>query len=76
MRKYPLPRTAEDPRFTIGLLVEVSNLLERRGYPKIDEGLDLVALQQALLDFLYARALPCLESERMTEDFRFAREAL
>jgi hypothetical protein len=49
---YPLPRTANDPRFTFGLLVDVADALTSRGYPSMT-GEDLVELQQTLFRFLY-----------------------
>ena len=54
VRTYPLPRPADDGRFTLGLTLEVAAVLERHGYPAVSEGLDFVQLQQALFSFLYA----------------------
>jgi hypothetical protein len=54
-RTYPL-NVPNDPRFTIGLLIDVKRVLEEHGYPPITHGLDLVDLQQALHSFLYKRA--------------------
>ncbi len=53
-RRYPLPRPTEDPRFTIGLALEVADLLARHGYPRPEGGQDIIELQQALFRFLYA----------------------
>lgn len=52
-RNYPLvcPYN-DDPRFTLGLAIEVQGVLERRGYPKLSAD-DFGALQRALLAFLY-----------------------
>jgi hypothetical protein len=53
-RQYPItPVPAEDPRFTLGLAIDVAAVLEAHGYPKITAGLDFVDLQQALYRFLY-----------------------
>ena len=52
-RAYPLPRPAEDPRFTFGLSLDVAKVLEKHGYPRITEGRDLLGLQQALFAFIY-----------------------
>lgn len=52
-RNYPLPRPADDPRFTFGLVVDVAKALTDRGYPQ-PTGRDLVELNQALFRFLYA----------------------
>ncbi|MEU5721559.1 hypothetical protein ABZ783_07030 [Micromonospora sp. NPDC047738] len=52
-RNYPLPRPATDPRFTFGLVIDVTDALTTRGYPP-PTGADLVELQQALFGFLYA----------------------
>lgn len=54
-RVYPLPRPAEDARFTIGLILDVAGALEEHGYlsPAAHPG-DLVELKLALFRFLYA----------------------
>lgn len=53
MSAYPIrPEPEEDPRFTIGLAVDVAEVLTRHGYPPI-KGLDFVDMQQALYRFLY-----------------------
>lgn len=55
-RVYPLPipgRDADDPRFTVGLIRDVAEVLARHGYPPVRAGLDIVALQQGLYRFLY-----------------------
>lgn len=52
-RRYPLPKAEGDDRFTIGLILEVAELLATHGYPRVTEGVDLVRLQQALFGFLY-----------------------
>ncbi|MFD0074323.1 hypothetical protein ACFVIY_18000 [Streptomyces sp. NPDC127166] len=53
-RAYPIqPALEDDPRFNIGLTVDVIKVLEEHGYPPIKNGLDIVALQQALFRFLY-----------------------
>jgi hypothetical protein len=54
MRTYPIQRPGEDPRFTMGLLLDVARLLKDRGFPELKEGGDLVALQEALFGFIYA----------------------
>ncbi|MGW0837118.1 hypothetical protein [Streptomyces prunicolor] len=54
-RQYPItPTPADDPRFNLGLALDVAEVLERHGYPKITAGMDVVELQQALFGFLYA----------------------
>lgn len=53
-RAYPLPAPDVDPRFNVGLLIDVAKVLEEHGFPPITAGLDLVDLQQALFKFLYA----------------------
>jgi hypothetical protein len=53
---YPLPRPAEtgdDPRFTIGLDLDVAAVLVKHGYPPVASGADLLRLQMALFEFLY-----------------------
>lgn len=53
-RQYPIqPRPHDDPRFTLGLALDVAKVLHEHGYPQITSGLDLVDLQQALFRFLY-----------------------
>lgn len=54
MSNYPLPRPADDARFTFGLIYEVGKLLAEHGYPPIADGADHVRLQQALFGFIYA----------------------
>lgn len=54
-RSYPLPRPDNDLRFTVGLTLDVVAVLMKHGYPPITDGGDLVALQQALFGFLYAK---------------------
>jgi hypothetical protein len=49
---YPLPRPDDDPRFTLGLAVELRDVLTKHGYPEMT-GIDIVNLQQALYGFLY-----------------------
>jgi len=55
-RNYPvtLELTEDDPRFTMGLTFEVSEVLKRNGYPQ-PEALDFIDLQQALFRFLYQK---------------------
>lgn len=43
-RVYPLPRADEDPRFTVGLVIDVNQVLVEHGYPPATSGGDLVAL--------------------------------
>jgi hypothetical protein len=52
---YPLPRpdTGTDGRFTIGLVLDVADVLARHGYPRPCCGTDLVRLQQALFTTIY-----------------------
>jgi hypothetical protein len=52
---YPLPRpdTATDERFTIGLVLDVADVLARHGYPPPACGADPVRLQQALFTAIY-----------------------
>ena len=52
-RNYPIPRPADDSRFTFGLVIDVSAMLQKRGYPE-PTGRDLVELNTALFRFLYA----------------------
>jgi hypothetical protein len=52
-RRYPLPRPADDARFTTGLLIDVVDVLVRHGYPRPEAAKDLTDLQQALFRFLY-----------------------
>lgn len=54
-RDYPLD-VPNDPRFTIGLLLDIRQVLEQHGYPPVREGLDLVDLQACLFGFLYGDA--------------------
>lgn len=54
-RVYPLPPIHRDPRFTLSLLVDVCTVLERHGYQRPTNGLDLVDLQNALHGFVYGK---------------------
>jgi hypothetical protein len=53
-RVYPMPEAEvnNDRRFTLGLILDVAQVLVQHGYPKID-GLDYVDLNMALYRFLY-----------------------
>lgn len=52
---YPIPQPAggHDPRFTIGLAIDVATALQHWGYPPITSGRDITRLQQTLFGFLY-----------------------
>jgi hypothetical protein len=51
---YPIDRPDhDDDRFTIGLALDVADVLTRHGYPPIGTGVDLVRLQQALFTLIY-----------------------
>lgn len=53
-RQYPIrPRPADDPRFTLGLALDVAKVLHEHGYPQVINGRDFLELQQALFGFLY-----------------------
>ncbi|MEV6212723.1 hypothetical protein [Kitasatospora sp. NPDC051914] len=51
---YPLPAPDDDPRFSLGLVLDLAAVLAEHGYPPITSGADLLNLQQALFGFLYA----------------------
>ncbi|MEH0821844.1 MULTISPECIES: hypothetical protein [unclassified Micromonospora] len=57
-RRFPIPRSADDPRFTFALALDVAQVLTAHGYPSMTEpydgrGADLLALQQALFSLNY-----------------------
>ncbi|MFJ2399788.1 hypothetical protein ACIOUE_00690 [Streptomyces xanthochromogenes] len=52
----PIERPEDDPRFTLGLALDVAEVLHQHGYPQITSGMDMVKLQTALFGFLYGRA--------------------
>jgi hypothetical protein len=53
-RTYPLPPPDSDSRFTIGLVLDVMDVLTDHGYPAADlSGLDHLAMQQTLFRYLY-----------------------
>ncbi|MFJ8684840.1 hypothetical protein [Micromonospora wenchangensis] len=57
-RRFPIPRPADDSRFTFGLALDVAQVLAAHGYPSMAEpydgcGADLLALQQALFALIY-----------------------
>jgi hypothetical protein len=49
----PRPRTGSDTRFTLGLALDVAEVLTRHGYPPLTAGADLLRLQQALFTTIY-----------------------
>lgn len=56
-RLFPItPLPEDDPRFTLGLALDVAEVLHQHGYPQITCGADVVELQQALFRFLYGAA--------------------
>jgi hypothetical protein len=55
-RTYPLGRLADDPRFTLGLVIDIIKVLTGHGFPPITAGGDIVQLQLALFGFLYGPA--------------------
>ncbi|MEV6695400.1 hypothetical protein AB0M35_28430 [Micromonospora sp. NPDC051196] len=62
-RRFPIPRPAEDSRFTFGLVLDVAQVLAAHGYPSMAEpydgcGPDLLALQQALFSLIYTANPP------------------
>jgi len=51
---YPVPDPGEhDPRFTLGLTLDVATVLTAHGYPPPAAGADLLRLQQALFRSIY-----------------------
>ena len=52
-RAYPLPRPAEDLRFTFGLVRDLAKVLEAHGFPRVS-GVDHVDLGQAVFRFVYS----------------------
>lgn len=52
---YPLarPRTGQDRRFTLGLALDISNVLAAHGYPPIATAADLMRWQSALFTTIY-----------------------
>lgn len=51
---YPLAAANDDPRFSLGLVLDVADVLVAHGYPRPGTE-DWVDLQQALYGFLHAR---------------------
>lgn len=53
-RAYPIrPRPDDDSRFTVGLALDVAQVLKDHGYPQVANGRNFLELQQALFQFLY-----------------------
>jgi hypothetical protein len=51
---YPLRRPASnDQRFTLGLVMDISQVLVAHGYPPMATGADLLRWQNALFDIIY-----------------------
>lgn len=55
-RAYPITSPPADRRFTLGLVFAVADVLAEHGFPRVQTGGDLVALQQTLYSFIYAPA--------------------
>lgn len=58
-RSYPVaPESGDtDSRFTYGLALDVAEVIEAHGYPKVEFGHDLLELRISLYRFLYKDAL-------------------
>ena len=57
-RNYPIPRPVDDPRFTLGLGIDVAEVLQRHGFPAVT-GRDMVDLLHiALFGFIYEPVTP------------------
>ena len=54
----PRPRAGEDARFTLGLTLDVAEVLTRHGYPPVATGADLIHWQQALFAAIYRKENP------------------
>jgi hypothetical protein len=52
-RRYPMPSTKPDSRFSADLVNAVADVIRHHGYPLIDDGPDLDALAVMLHGFLY-----------------------
>jgi hypothetical protein len=52
---YPLcrPDNGGDCRFSVGLALDVADVLHRHGYPPLTTGADLLRLQLALFSAIY-----------------------
>jgi hypothetical protein len=52
---YPIrrPDSGDDKRFTLGLALDIADVLARHGYPPLSTGADLLRLQQALFALIY-----------------------
>jgi len=57
---YPIPRPASgnDPRFTLGLTLDITAVLSAHGYPPVATGTDLIHWQQALFTAIYHKENP------------------
>jgi hypothetical protein len=60
MPVYPIPRprSGEDTRFTLGLTLDVAEVLACHGYPPVATGTDLRHWQQALFTAIYHKEQP------------------
>ena len=52
-RDYPIERPEVDPRFSLGLTLDVAEVLADHGYPTLIAGPDYADLQRCLWEFLY-----------------------
>lgn len=56
---YPLARPpGHDVRFTLGLALDISDVLAAHGYPPITNGADLLRWQNALFTTIYRKETP------------------
>jgi hypothetical protein len=51
-RNYPIPAPADDPRFNMGLAIDLAGVLEAHGFPALTGG-DIVQMQMALHSLIY-----------------------
>jgi len=60
MPAYPIPRprSGQDARFTLGLSLDVAEVLLRHGYPPVTTGTDLIHWQQVLFAAIYRKENP------------------
>jgi len=72
-RAYPLPlpdAASDDYRLTFGLADDISQVLERHGFPPVRSRQDRDGLMRALLGFVYAPAAPAAPSPTRLAEVR------
>lgn len=72
---YPLPRPDDDSRFSRSLILEISDVLRRHGYPPIRHRVDFIRIRQTLFALIYQPKEPAMPISHNTACKRMRRSA-